>query len=150
MDNNVFVNKIFFPPAVPNGYPVAVKGPVSYNVQLIYRTVVHTHLDHIRSGMSWPSNGEVSESHNNSLAMMPSIELSADELSDNFTDNIDNPPQLQRSQTTIRPPSHYRDPEAWMYTCDVLHASYFRHHCCKHVLILNPLLSFYSMSLCSQ
>lgn len=43
----------YFPPAVPNGYPVAVKGPVSYDVQLIYRTVVHIHLDHIRSGMSW-------------------------------------------------------------------------------------------------
>ena len=61
------------PPAVPKGYLVTVKGPFSYDVQLIYRTVAHRHLDHTRSGMSLPSNGEVSESHNDNLDMMPSI-----------------------------------------------------------------------------
>ena len=90
---------------------IAVKGPVSYDVQLMDGIVVHRHLDHIRSRMSLPSNSEVSEDHSD-LAMLPSMELSADEQpDDNTTDSIDNLPPLRRSQRTIRLPSRYGNSE---------------------------------------
>ena len=47
--------------------------------------------------MSLPSNSEVSED-NSDLAMLPFMELSADEQpDDNTIDSIDNLPSLQRS-----------------------------------------------------
>ena len=56
--------------------------------------------------MSLLSNGE------DCSDLVPSMELSADEQpNDNTTNSTDNLPPLQRSQRTIRPPSHYCDSE---------------------------------------
>lgn len=85
-DDVLFKNFSSVCPKWLTGKVIAVKGPVSYEVQLTDGMVVHSHLDHIRSGISFQSSSEVSTSHMDNLDIVPSVELPTDDTTGSVED----------------------------------------------------------------
>ena len=109
LNDDVFVKN--FASADPNWLPgkiVAVRGPVSYDIQLKDGKVLHRHIDHLRTGI--PMQTEELEKGGSADITLP-VELSIEEQSGNLMDSasVDNSPQLRRSQRTIRLPQRYSD-----------------------------------------
>ena len=68
------------------GKVIAVNGPVSYEVQMTNGTVVHGHLDHIRSSFPFQSSSELSMSHIDELDIVPYVQLPTDDTTGSTED----------------------------------------------------------------
>ena len=87
---------------------VAVKGSVSYKIELMDGNVVRRHLDHIRSGIPSQSSGGKGENHDHDFDISPTFDLTIEEQFDGNT-VADKENQSRRLQRIIWPPLRYRD-----------------------------------------
>ena len=88
LNDDVFVKN--FASAGPNwlsGKIIAIKGPVSYDIQLKDGKVVHRHLDHIRTGIPMPEGEVEDDSVDITLPITLPVGLPLDEP-ENVTDSI--------------------------------------------------------------